>query len=99
MTRLVVDIGGTSIRLAYCRDHSPELFNISQFACADYTRVDDVLLEYCARHKLDSDEFVLAVAGRQPLKQIHHYPTCDAHSIQAEHHQPSYNPHRQIGKC
>ena len=63
MTRLVVDIGGTSIRLAYCRDHSPELFNISQFACADYTRVDDVLLEYCARHKLDSDEFVLAVAG------------------------------------
>ena len=63
MTRLVVDIGGTSIRLAHCRDHSPDLFDISQFTCADYTRVDDVLLEYCARHKLDNDEFVLAVAG------------------------------------
>ena len=48
MTRLVVDIGGTSIRLAHCRDHSPYLSDISQFACADYTRVDDVLLEYCA---------------------------------------------------
>ena len=68
MTRLVVDIGGTSIRLAHRRDHSPDLSDISQFACADYTRVDDVLLEYCARHKLDNDEFVLQSEDKKKLQ-------------------------------
>ena len=67
MTRLVVDIGGTSIRLAHRRDHSPDLSDISQFACADYTRVDDVLLEYCARHKLDNDEYLSYALFPSPL--------------------------------
>ena len=63
MIRLVADIGGTSIRLAFKRDNDPDLIKIEQFACADYTGADDLFVQYRARHNLDIDELVLAVAA------------------------------------
>ena len=63
MIRLVVDIGGTSIRLAFKHDDRPDLINIERFACADFNTVDDLLKDYSDRHKLDINELVLAVAA------------------------------------
>ena len=63
MTRLVVDIGGTSTRVAHKFSNDSDVKNAEQFVCADYEVVDVWLVQCCARHKLIVDELVLAVAG------------------------------------
>ena len=63
MARLAVDIGGTSIRLAYSLNRGSDLMNAEELACADYDAPDDLLVRYCERHQIKIDELILAVAA------------------------------------
>jgi len=63
MTRLIADIGGTSLRLAHQHDDDPALYDPATMACADFATAEDAFADYCAKHKLDIDMLCLAVAG------------------------------------
>ncbi len=63
MTRLIADIGGTSVRLAHQHGDDDALCDPAVLACADFATVDDAFADYCAKHKLEIDMLCLAVAG------------------------------------
>ena len=63
MTRLIADIGGTSLRLAHQHGDDPALCDPAIMACADFATAEDAFADYCAKHKLDIDMLCLAVAG------------------------------------
>ncbi len=64
MTRLLVDIGGTSVRLGWQLDKDSLINNTVSMACADFATPADALLHYCAQHRLDNELLVLAVAAQ-----------------------------------
>lgn len=69
MPRLVVDIGGTSVRIAHQRVDAAQtcdpaaLKDPEVLACADFATASDALLHYCNQYRLDIDLLGLAVAG------------------------------------
>lgn len=69
MPRLVVDIGGTSVRIAHQRVDAAQtcdpaaLKDPEVLACADFATAGDALLHYCNQYRLDIDLLGLAVAG------------------------------------
>ena len=63
MTRLIADIGGTSLRLAHQHDDDPELCDPAIMACADFATAEDAFADYCAKYKPNIDMLCLAVAG------------------------------------
>jgi glucokinase len=63
MTRLIADIGGTSLRLAHQHGDDPALCDPAIMACADFATAEDAFAGYCAKHRLDIDMLCLAVAG------------------------------------
>ena len=63
MTRLIADIGGTSLRLAHQNGDDPTLCDPAIMACADFATAEDAFAGYCAKHRLDIDMLCLAVAG------------------------------------
>lgn len=69
MPRLVVDIGGTSVRIAHQRVDAAQtcdpaaLQDPEVLACADFATAGDALLHYCNQYKLDIELLGLAVAG------------------------------------
>jgi glucokinase len=63
MTRLIADIGGTSLRLAHQHGDDPALCDPAIMACADFATAEDAFAGYCAKHRLDIDMLCLAVAS------------------------------------
>ena len=69
MSRLVVDIGGTSVRIAHQRVNAAQTFDPAALqdpevlACADFATAGDALLHYCNQYKVDIELLGLAVAG------------------------------------
>ncbi|MGA0973477.1 MAG: glucokinase [Candidatus Puniceispirillaceae bacterium] len=69
MSRLVVDIGGTSVRIAHQRVDAAQtcdpaaLKDPEVLACADFATAGDALLHYCNQYRLDIELLGLAVAG------------------------------------
>mgnify|MGYP000526952475 FL=1 len=63
MTRLIADIGGTSLRLAHQHGDDPALCDPAIMACADFATAEDAFAGYCAKHRLDIDMLCLAFAG------------------------------------
>lgn len=69
MPRLVVDIGGTSVRIAHQRVDAAQtcdpaaLKDPEVLACADFATAGDALLHYCNQYRLDIELLGLAVAG------------------------------------
>ncbi len=69
MSRLVVDIGGTSVRIAHQRVDAaqtcdPAALNDPEvLACADFATAGEALLHYCNQYRLDIELLGLAVEG------------------------------------
>ena len=63
MTRLIADIGGTSLRLAHQHDDDTALRDPAIMACADFTKAEDAFTAYCAKYKPNIDMLCLAVAA------------------------------------
>jgi glucokinase len=69
MSRLVVDIGGTSVRIAHQRVDAAQtcdpaaLKDPEVLACADFATAGEALLHYCNQCRLDIELLGLAVAG------------------------------------
>ncbi|NBP49231.1 MAG: hypothetical protein EBU63_07695 [Alphaproteobacteria bacterium] len=69
MPRLVVDIGGTSVRIAHQRVDAAQtcdpaaLQDPEVLACADFATAGDALLHYCNQYRLDIELLGLAVAA------------------------------------
>ena len=63
MTRLIADIGGTSLRLAHQHDDDTALRDPAIMACADFATAEDAFANYCAKYKPDIDMLCLAVAA------------------------------------
>jgi len=69
MSRLVVDIGGTSVRIAHQRVDAAQTCDLAALkdpevlACADFATAGEALLHYCNQYRLDIELLGLAVAG------------------------------------
>lgn len=69
MSRLVVDIGGTSVRIAHQRVDAAQtcdpaaLKDPEVLACADFATAGEAVLHYCNQNRLDIELLGLAVAG------------------------------------
>jgi glucokinase len=65
MKILLADIGGTNIRLGVADTAHDDchLAAIESLRCEQFAGVEDALIGYCARHKLQPDALLLAVAA------------------------------------
>ncbi len=63
MTRLIADIGGTSLRLAHQHDDDTALRDPAIMACADFTQAADAFTAYCAKENPTGDSLCRAVGA------------------------------------
>jgi glucokinase len=86
MIRLLVDIGGTSVRLGWQAGPDDAIHDAASMPCADFSTPADALLHYCARHRLDAETLVLAVAAEisGPVVDVtNNHWVCDAAELAA----------------
>ena len=63
MSQVLVDIGGTSIRLGWQSQQAEDIKDPVTYACRDYATPADALRQYSEQHQLRVDRVVLAVAA------------------------------------
>ena len=63
MSQVLVDIGGTSIRLGWQSQQAEDIKDSVTYACGDFATPRDALRQYCEQNQLKVDRVVLAVAG------------------------------------
>ena len=63
MSQVLVDIGGTSIRLGWQSQKAEDVRDPVTYACRDFATPVDALRQYCDQNQLKVDRVVLAVAA------------------------------------
>ena len=63
MSQVLVDIGGTSIRLGWQLQKAEDVRDPVTYACRDFATPVDALRQYCDQNQLKVDRVVLAVAA------------------------------------
>ena len=63
MSQVVVDIGGTSIRLGWQSQKADDIRDPVTYACRDFATPVEALRQYCDQNQLKADSVVLAVAA------------------------------------
>ena len=63
MSQVLVDIGGTSIRLGWQSEKVEDVKDPVTYACSDFVAPVDALRQYCDQNQLKVDRVVLAVAA------------------------------------
>ena len=63
MSQVLVDIGGTSIRLGWQSQQTEDIKESVTYACSDFATPRDALRQYCEQNQLKVDRVVLAVAA------------------------------------
>ena len=63
MSQVLVDIGGTSIRLGWQPQQAEDIKDSVTYACGDFATPRDALRQYCEQNQLKVDRVVLAVAA------------------------------------
>ena len=63
MSQVLVDIGGTSIRLGWQSQQAEDIKGLVTYACSDFATPRDALRQYCEQNQLKVDRVVLAVAA------------------------------------
>ena len=63
MSQILVDIGGTSIRLGWQSKKAEDIRDSVTYACRDFATPVDALRQYCDQNQLKVDRVVLAVAA------------------------------------
>ena len=63
MSQILVDIGGTSIRLGWQSKKAEDVRDPVTYACRDFATPVDALRQYCDQNQLKVDRVVLAVAA------------------------------------
>ena len=63
MSQVLVDIGGTSIRLGWQSKKVEDIKDPVTYACSDFVTPVDALRQYCDQNQLKVDRVVLAVAA------------------------------------
>ena len=63
MSQILVDIGGTSIRLGWQSKKDEDVRDPVTYACRDFATPVDALRQYCDQNQLKVDRVVLAVAA------------------------------------
>ena len=63
MSQVLVDIGGTSIRLGWQSQQAEDIKDLVTYACSDFATPRDALRQYCEQNQLKVDRVVLAVAA------------------------------------
>lgn len=63
MSQVLVDIGGTSIRLGWQSQQAEDIKDSVTYACSDFATPRDALRQYCEQNQLKVDRVVLAVAA------------------------------------
>ena len=63
MLSVVVDLGGTNIRLAVCELITGELTQLKTFPCAEFTSLEDVLVQYFESLDEDVSHLCIAIAS------------------------------------
>ena len=63
MSQVLVDIGGTSIRLGWQSQQTEDIKEPVTYACSDFATPRDALRQYCEQNQLKVDRVVLAVAA------------------------------------
>ncbi|MCH1427162.1 MAG: glucokinase [Alphaproteobacteria bacterium] len=63
MSQVLVDIGGTSIRLGWQSQQAEDIKDLVTYACGDFATPRDALRQYCEQNQLKVDRVVLAVAA------------------------------------
>ena len=63
MSQVLVDIGGTSIRLGWQSKKVEDIKDPVTYACSDFVTPVDALRQYCDQNQLRVDRIVLAVAA------------------------------------
>jgi glucokinase len=63
MSQVLVDIGGTSIRIGWQSKKAQDIRDSVTYACRDFATPVDALRQYCDQNQLKVDSVVLAVAA------------------------------------
>ncbi|MDB4852390.1 glucokinase [Alphaproteobacteria bacterium] len=63
MIQVLVDIGGTSVRLGWQSQQAEDIKDSVTYACSDFATPRDALRQYCEQNQLKVDRVVLAVAA------------------------------------
>ena len=63
MLSVVVDLGGTNIRLAVCEPITGELTQLETFLCTEFLSIDDALIQYIRRLEHPVEHLCLGIAS------------------------------------
>ena len=63
MLSVVVDLGGTNIRLAVCEPRTGELTQLEIFLCADFSSIDEALIQYFEGLEYGVDHLCIGIAS------------------------------------
>jgi glucokinase len=63
MTSLLADIGGTNVRFSFVKGTSATLLKPESYKVADFSTIEDAVLNYCSKHKISPTALSFCVAA------------------------------------